>query len=92
MSLLNVYLFLITGAVCELCILYIVENQRWSLIPRAAYGYKISAALLNDASEDICVFIVYNLVVVFVFIKYFCSGVKRYVLPTHYACFNHFGH
>ena len=69
MSLLNVYLFLITGAVCELlfCILYIVENQRWSLIPRAAYGYKISAALLN-ASEDICVFIVYKLVV-FVFIK-----------------------
>ena len=49
------------------CILYIVENQRWSLIPRAAYGYKISAALLN-ASEDICVFIVYMLVV-FVFIK-----------------------
>ena len=50
------------------CILYIVENQQWSLIPRAAYGYKISAALLN-ASEDICAFIVYKLVVVLVFIK-----------------------
>ena len=49
MSLLNVYLFLKTGAVCELlfCILYIVENQRRSLIPMVAYGYKISAALLN---------------------------------------------
>ena len=69
MSELNVYLFLKTGAVCELffCILYIVENQRRSLIPRVAYGYKISAALLN-VSEDICVFIVYKLVV-FVFIK-----------------------
>ena len=54
---------------CKLlfCNLFIVENQRWSLIPRAAYGYKISAALVN-ASEVICIFIVYKLVV-FVFIK-----------------------
>ena len=74
--------------------MYIVENEPWSLIPRAAYGYKISAALLN-ASEDICVFIVYMLVV-FVFINSFVQVLSAmyYLLITHvsiiYFMFNNY--
>ena len=62
---LSICLFLIAGVVCKLCILLRINGG--PSIPRVAYGYRISAALLN-AFGCVCLFIVHMLVV-FVFIK-----------------------